>query len=80
MNHERLKNCGNPDCISCVVCDCYVCARCHLLEGGLTSECPGVDSFADHADKVYQGEEDFVGGAWVTGACSPHSPKRWGMK
>lgn len=77
MDHERLTKCSNEDCVSCVICDCFVCAKCGLLEGSLTSECPGMDVWNDHSDRVYNGEEDFRDDAWVSGVCSPHSPARW---
>lgn len=71
--HVRVEHCGNPNCNGCVVCDCFVCSRCGLLEGALTTECPGVESYREHGDAVYKGEIDYVDGKWVPGV-SKHSP------
>jgi hypothetical protein len=38
---------------------------CGLYEGSLTTECPGVPSYKDHAAKVYAGLEDFIDGKWI---------------
>jgi hypothetical protein len=74
-DHSYSKGCKRQDCGgSCPKCCLAVCETCGLYEGGLTTECPGAPSF-DHADAVYAGKEDFVGGRWVAGAVSKHSPE-----
>lgn len=77
MEHvwETHKEC---DRIACPVCEggLSICTRCGLIEGSLTTECPGVPSWAEHGDKVYAGKEDFIAGEWVP-KCSPHSPAYW---
>lgn len=63
---------------SCPYCDggLFSCAVCGLVEGALTTECPGQPSYALMADEVYAGFADFHGGRWHNTA-SPHSPTGW---
>lgn len=70
---EDCDCCGD---INCWVCEggLFICKVCGLMEGSLTTDCPGVSSYPDHAQEVYQGLEDFVDGRWVP-RTSPHSPK-----
>jgi len=53
----------------CPICEggLTACSRCGLYEGSLTTHCPGVQSYAEHSDAVYRGEEDFFEGQWVKG-------------
>ncbi len=67
------ENCIDPNCWVCEARLC-VCKVCGLYEGSLTTECPGVRSYAEHADDVYTGKKDFRNGAWVK-MISPHCPK-----
>ena len=77
MEHiwETHKEC---DRIACPVCEggLGICTVCGLIEGSLTTECPGVPSWAEHGENVYAGKEDFVGGRW-TPTCSSFSPAYW---
>lgn len=59
----------------CPICDggLSICTVCHLLEGGLTTECSGKGSW-DKSDEVYAGRLDFRGGEW-TEKTSIHSPR-----
>jgi len=73
-SHVYLKH---KNCLLnyCPICDGRLaeCTVCGLVEGALTSECPGVQCFMEKSDDVYQGKIDYVNGAWVKGT-SPHSP------
>lgn len=53
----------------CNVCEggLTICSRCRMVEGSLTTHCPGVDSYLEHGDAVYAGKEDFYDGSWVQG-------------
>ena len=74
MNHifETHINCEKSDC---PVCDggLDICIVCGLVEGSLTTDCPGYSCWAEKNENVYQGKEDFKYGQWVN-TCSPHSP------
>lgn len=73
MEHVKAI-CKTQDCGGmCMRCNLFICSVCGLLEGALTTDCPGVEAFRDHSDAVYDGQEDFKGGAWVP-ECSPCSP------
>jgi hypothetical protein len=39
MDHVRQETCGRDCGGTCVVCCCFVCKVCGLLEGALTTEC-----------------------------------------
>ena len=72
MEHRYAKHCkpdGPCDREFCSICvgGLAVCEVCNLYEGSLTTECPGVPSYGEHADAVYAGKEDFRGGKWVEG-------------
>jgi hypothetical protein len=75
--YKTRQDCDCSGDINCWVCEggLFICKACGLLEGSLTTECPGVPSFSEHARNVYEGLEDFVGGEWVN-TPSPHSPNR----
>ena len=77
MDHtyEKHERC---DVLHCVVCDggLSICTTCGLVEGSLTSECPGVQSYSEKADDVYAGKIDFKSGRWVNEP-SDHSPAGW---
>lgn len=76
-NHVRVDcKCGRT---GCMFCDggLFACSVCGLIEGSLTTQCPGVESYRDHGDAVYEGREDFIGGKWVSGAVSDASPAKW---
>ncbi len=57
-----------------MLCCLFVCKLCGLYEGCLTTDCPNKESYNEHGDKIYRGEEDFVAGEWRMGCISPHSP------
>jgi hypothetical protein len=74
--HEWVTQCSDQNCGGgCFVCCCGYCKLCGLAEGCTTTECPGVESYREHGDAVYKGQEDFRDGQWVA-MCSKHSP-RW---
>lgn len=53
---------------SCPVCDggIAICKVCGLMEGALTTDCPGVWSDFEYGDRVYKGEIDYrEGQGWV---------------
>ena len=52
----------------------FICDVCCLLEGSLTTQCPGVESFKEHNEAIYAGDLDYRDGAWHFGECSKHSP------
>lgn len=69
MNHVYIepKDCNCGDDPSCQICQggLAVCKVCGLLEGGLTTDCPGVPSH-DKGDEVYAGKLDYrEGQGWV---------------
>lgn len=70
---EEHTNCDKPHCM---ICDGGLshCTTCGLFEGSLTTECPGVQCYAEKADDVYAGKLDFLDGEWVERAASPYSP------
>jgi len=77
MEHEYYKSCNRDNCDgSCILCTLAVCKVCGLIEGSLTTDCPGVDAFKEHGDAVYAGTEDFRDGQWVK-ACSDASPAKY---
>ena len=61
--------------LACSICDggLSVCTVCGLIEGSLTTDCPGKPSHALYGDNIYAGKIDFKGGKWVS-ECSPHTP------
>lgn len=69
---EEHENC---DRLGCCVCEggLAICTVCGLIEGSLTTDCPGVRSHALYGDDIYAGKIDFKSGKWVC-ACSPYSP------
>lgn len=75
MKHIFIEhtNCLEPG--TCPICDggLAVCRVCGLLEGSLTTDCPGYLCWAEKNDDIYQGKIDFVNGHWVNQP-SPHSP------
>ena len=70
---EKHQNCTIDYCNICEG-GLSVCTVCGLFEGCLTTECPGVPSYRDHGDAVYNGSEDFVEGQWRRDRMSLHSP------
>jgi hypothetical protein len=78
--HEWVTQCDNPDCGgSCFVCCCGYCKLCGLAEGATTTDCPKVQVYTTHADRIYAGEIDYRDGQWVN-ECSPHSPEFYRKK
>lgn len=81
--HTAIPSCEDPSCSSCPICDLYICSKCGLGEGSLTSWCPGTNvdlsettlfgDFQVLSELVYQGKIDYNGDEWVTDS-SPHSP------
>lgn len=69
-------NCNCTGGPGCMICDggLGLCSLCGLLEGSLTTECPGTKCYDTHSERVYAGEIDFVRGEWTEGAISIHSP------
>jgi hypothetical protein len=65
----------------CMVCDggLGICSICGLVEGSLTTDCPGFEAYADYADYIYAGKIDFRNGQWVN-ECSPHTPAYYRRK
>jgi len=72
--HVWVTHC---DCktIGCPICDggIAVCKVCGLIEGSLTTDCPGKKCHSIHGENVYRGLIDFVDGQWVNES-SPWSP------
>lgn len=77
--YETHTNCEK---VGCMICDggLAICTICHLIEGSLTTECPGVHATDEQGKSVYVGELDFVGGQWVKGAASKASPAYWRLR
>lgn len=71
--YEKHNDCRKDNCW---VCDggIAICEVCHLVEGSLTTECPGKPSWQEHNRAVYLGQEDFRDGRWQKGLVSRHSP------
>lgn len=67
-----------PDCENAYCSYCqgglYLCTRCNLLEGALTSECPGRPVGKETVDLTYADSIDFKRECWLVGNASPHSP------
>lgn len=76
VKHEHCESLG------CMICDggLSLCQKCGLIEGSLTTECPEVEAYSKHGDKIYNGQEDFIGGKWVEGAISIYSPFKYRKK
>jgi hypothetical protein len=70
---EKHTNCRQEGV--CPICDggLSICTVCHLIEGSLTTNCPGKPVWKDLGDSIYAGDLDFRNGEWVN-APSPHSP------
>ena len=70
---EVHKEC---DRLYCPICDggLSVCTVCGLIEGSLTTDCPGYNCWSDKNEDIYAGKIDFINGEWVN-KISPHSPK-----
>lgn len=75
MKHKWIehKNCSSPGI--CPICDggLAACEVCGLIEGSLTTDCPGYRCWQEKGDDIYEGKIDFVNGQWVNQP-SPHSP------
>lgn len=74
--HTEYKcktRCQEP---GCMFCDggLFACTVCGLIEGCLTTHCPGYNCYKDMNEDIYNGKIDFRNGAWVN-KCSPHSPE-----
>jgi hypothetical protein len=65
MDHVK-RGCFEPDTCNggCWGCTLFVCAVCGLYEGTLTTDCPGVPSFTEWGDKVYNEGWDYKDGKW----------------
>lgn len=66
------ENCENPYCFICVG-GLFLCSKCGLGEGSLTSECPEARQTFETSDAIYSGKLDFINHEWVE-TSSPHSP------
>lgn len=75
---EEHTNCRRD---FCQICEggLFICTRCNLAEGALTTECPGSYQTADRADEVYKGNIDFRNGVWIEGI-SAFSPANFRQK
>ncbi len=66
MKHKWVehKNCREPGL--CPICDggLFECEVCGLVEGSLTTDCPGYQCYAEKGDDIFQGKIDFVNGQW----------------
>ena len=60
---------------NCDVCDggLAICKVCGLVEGCLTTDCPGENVYAEKNETIYNGQIDYRNGQWVNEP-SPHSP------
>ena len=74
MKHKPVKH-DNCNELGCPICDggLFVCEVCGLIEGSLTTDCSGEESFLEYNQDVYNGLIDFKDGVWVK-EVSPHSP------
>jgi hypothetical protein len=80
VDHDYYASCDRRDCGGgCNLCTLAVCKVCGLLEGALTTDCPGVDCWNERNEDVYAGRIDFVDGAWVE-QCSWYSPAAYSEK
>lgn len=70
--YETHTDCRTP---YCPVCDggLAICTVCGLIEGSLTTDCPGQESWKQCGDAVYAGLIDFRNGEWVD-VQSPYCP------
>jgi len=75
MNHKWVEH---RDCLinGCPICDggLDVCSVCGLVEGSLTTDCPGVPCWTEKNRLIYDGIIDFKDGEWVYGV-SHYSPQ-----
>lgn len=74
MEHKRYEcNCHET---GCQYCDggLFTCVKCGLIEGSLTTDCPGEMCWIEKGDDVYKGLIDFRDGKWIKGI-SLHSPE-----
>lgn len=76
VEHEKCPNPGR-----CMICDggLALCALCGCGEGGLPTDCPGYNCYAEYGDAIHRGEIDFVDGEWVKSS-SVHSPASYREK
>ena len=76
MDHQWVTH-ENCQINYCPFCDggLSACKVCGLIEGSLTTDCPGVNCYNGKADDVYKGKIDFINGEWINRK-SPHSPGR----
>lgn len=67
---------------SCPICagGLFLCSVCGGAEGSLATECPGHQLNEQLHEAVYKGEIDYVGGRWVNGAMSKHTPATYREK
>lgn len=52
----------------CMVCDggLAICSVCGLMEGSITTDCPGEECWAERGDDIYTGKLDYrEGEGWV---------------
>jgi len=75
MKHTPVVH-TNCETLGCSICDggLYCCKICGLIEGSLTTDCPGEEAWAEKNEDIYAGEIDFRDGQWVE-ETSPHSPQ-----
>ncbi len=79
MEHQFFKDTDKdrPD----LICDrngkvvLALCKVCGLVEGSLTTDCPGNENHG-YIDDVFLGKKDFVDGRWVD-LVSPFSPAKF---
>lgn len=67
MEHENIGSCATGDCGgNCVFCCLFVCKKCGLMEGALTTHCPGLHVPHIDQERIYtDGTLDFRDGTWV---------------
>lgn len=65
--HDSSYHRDDSYATSCMICDggLFVCTRCGLLEGSVTTECSGIPSYSVYGDSVYKGHVDYRSGEWV---------------
>ena len=67
MKHQQFE-CNKTCEYGCQWCDggLFACKVCNLMEGSLTSDCPGYAVSAEVRDAVYEGRIDFRNTRWET--------------
>lgn len=65
--HIYYDGCETGDCGGgCWYCTLAICKACGLVEGSLTTDCPGEEVFLEKSDDIYNGKLDYKEGlGWV---------------